>query len=82
MVRAFLRVASMTRPQRTAAPARTASASSSDDPVDTFVAYLEGGYSLDEFLRGYPTVSRQQAVAVQAWMLRHGSAALKLDRAS
>lgn len=33
-------------------------------PVDTFFEYLESGESLDEFLRQFPTVSRDQAVAV------------------
>ena len=29
-------------------------------PVQTFVEYLEGGYSLDEFLDNFPSVRRQQ----------------------
>jgi uncharacterized protein (DUF433 family) len=32
-------------------------------PVRTLIDYLEGGYSLDEFLEGFPTVRREQAVA-------------------
>ena len=30
-------------------------------PVDTFLDYLKGGHTVDEFLEGYPTVSRRQA---------------------
>ena len=33
-------------------------------PVQTLVDYLEGGDSLDEFLDDFPTVGREQAVAV------------------
>jgi uncharacterized protein (DUF433 family) len=33
-------------------------------PVDTLFDYLESGKPLDEFLRQFPTVSREQAVAV------------------
>lgn len=33
-------------------------------PVDTLFEYLEAGDTLDEFLRQFPTVTRQQAVAV------------------
>ena len=33
-------------------------------PVKTFFDYLEGGYSLDEFLRNFPTVQRDQAIAL------------------
>jgi uncharacterized protein (DUF433 family) len=32
-------------------------------PYRTFLDYLEGGDSLDEFLEDFPTVSRQQAIA-------------------
>lgn len=32
-------------------------------PVRTLIDYIEGGETLDEFLRQYPTVSRKQAVA-------------------
>lgn len=32
-------------------------------PVDTLVDYLEGGYSLDEFLNHFPSVRREQAIA-------------------
>ena len=33
-------------------------------PVDTMFEYLEAGDTLDEFLRQFPTVTREQAVAV------------------
>ena len=31
-------------------------------PVQTLLDYLEGGDSVDEFLQGFPTVSRQQVI--------------------
>jgi uncharacterized protein (DUF433 family) len=33
-------------------------------PVDIFWEYLEGGYSLDEFLAQYPSVQREQCTAL------------------
>ena len=33
-------------------------------PVDTLFEYLEAGDTLDEFLRQFPTVAREQVVAV------------------
>ncbi len=30
-------------------------------PVKTFFDYLEGGYTLDEFLRNFPSVRRDQS---------------------
>lgn len=33
-------------------------------PVDTLFEYLEAGETLDEYLRQFPTVSRQQVIAV------------------
>jgi uncharacterized protein (DUF433 family) len=32
-------------------------------PVQTLLDYLEGGESIDDFLAGFPTVSRDQVVA-------------------
>ena len=32
-------------------------------PVQTLFDYLEGGDTLEEFLQGFPTVSREQALA-------------------
>jgi uncharacterized protein (DUF433 family) len=31
-------------------------------PVQTLLDYLEAGDSIDEFLTGFPTVSREQAI--------------------
>ena len=31
-------------------------------PLQNLVDYLEGGYSLDEFLEDFPSVSREQAI--------------------
>ena len=33
-------------------------------PLRNLIDYLEGDYSLDEFLDDFPTVSREQAIAV------------------
>jgi uncharacterized protein (DUF433 family) len=32
-------------------------------PIQTFVDYLEGGATIDDFLAGFPTVKREQVVA-------------------
>ncbi len=32
-------------------------------PVQTLIEYLEGGHLIDEFLDGFPTVSREQVIA-------------------
>jgi uncharacterized protein (DUF433 family) len=32
-------------------------------PVQTLLDYLEGGDSIDDFLGGFPTVTRQQVIA-------------------
>ncbi len=32
-------------------------------PAQTFIEYLEGGQTIDEFLDGFPTVSREQVIA-------------------
>ena len=32
-------------------------------PVQTLIEYLEGGQSIDEFLEGFPIVSREQVIA-------------------
>ncbi len=31
-------------------------------PIQTLIDYLKGGDSIDEFLEGFPTVSREQVV--------------------
>jgi uncharacterized protein (DUF433 family) len=32
-------------------------------PVQTLIEYLEGGETIDEFLEGFPTVTREQVIA-------------------
>ena len=32
-------------------------------PIQTLIEYLEGGESIDEFLKGFPTVTREQVIA-------------------
>lgn len=32
-------------------------------PIQTFLEYLEGGQSIDDFLDGFPTVTREQLMA-------------------
>jgi uncharacterized protein (DUF433 family) len=32
-------------------------------PVQTLIEYLEGGEKIDEFLQGFPTVTRDQVIA-------------------
>jgi uncharacterized protein (DUF433 family) len=32
-------------------------------PIQTLIDYLEGGESIDDFLKGFPTVTREQVVA-------------------
>jgi uncharacterized protein (DUF433 family) len=32
-------------------------------PIQTLVDYFEGGETLEDFLKGFPTVSRKSAVA-------------------
>ncbi|HEX3553644.1 MAG TPA: DUF433 domain-containing protein [Thermoanaerobaculia bacterium] len=48
-------------------------------PVQTLLDYLEGGESLDTFLDHFPTVSREQAVAVlelaKTMLIAHARAA-------
>jgi len=44
-------------------------------PIDTLPEWLAGGYTLEEFLDNFPTVSRQQAIR-----FIEESAALLLER--
>jgi uncharacterized protein (DUF433 family) len=32
-------------------------------PVQTFIDYIKGGESIDDFLEGFPTVPREQVIA-------------------
>jgi uncharacterized protein (DUF433 family) len=32
-------------------------------PVETLIEYLEGGESIDQFLEGFPSVTREQVIA-------------------
>lgn len=32
-------------------------------PVQTFIEYLEGGQTIDDFLDGFPSVTREQVIA-------------------
>lgn len=32
-------------------------------PVQTLIEYLEGGQTIDDFLEGFPTVTREQVIA-------------------
>lgn len=32
-------------------------------PVQTLIEYLEGGETIDDFLQGFPTVTRDQVIA-------------------
>ena len=43
--------------------------------VKTFVDYLKGGHTLDDFLDGFPTVSRDQAEAYLETTLEAADAA-------
>ena len=36
-------------------------------PVETLFDHLEAGISLDQFLEDFPTVSREQAIALLDW---------------
>ena len=36
-------------------------------PVETLFDHLEAGISLDQFLEDFPTVSREQAIALLGW---------------
>lgn len=49
-------------------------------PVDTLFEYLEMGDTLDEFLRQFPTVTRDQAIAVLE-MSRRAARSESLPRA-
>ena len=46
-------------------------------PIQTLLDYLEGGATIDDFLAGFPTVKREQVVA-----LLHEATARMISKAS
>ena len=42
-------------------------------PVEILFEYLEAGETMDEFLRQFPTVTREQAIAVLETAKRHAT---------
>ena len=34
-------------------------------PIQTYLAYMEGGETIDDFLEGFPSVTREQVVALE-----------------
>lgn len=32
-------------------------------PIQTLIEYIEGGHSIDDFVQGFPSVTREQVVA-------------------
>ena len=51
-------------------------------PLATFLDYIEEGYSLEAFLRGYSGVSRKQAGAVLHWFGNQSRKSVGLELAS
>jgi uncharacterized protein (DUF433 family) len=51
-------------------------------PLATFLDHIEAGCSLDEFLKGYSGVKREQALAVLAWLSQKSRESIGLDLAS
>jgi uncharacterized protein (DUF433 family) len=47
-------------------------------PIQTLFDYLEGGETLEDFLEGFPTVSRESAVAAQGIEYQQNLTARKL----
>ena len=48
-------------------------------PVTTLFDYIASGESLDEFLIGFPGVSREQAIAVLRWQSKESRRLLDQD---
>ena len=48
-------------------------------PVETFIDYVTGGASVEDFLAGYPTVERWQAEALMDLLLAHAEAMTRGD---
>jgi uncharacterized protein (DUF433 family) len=40
-------------------------------PAQTLIDYLEGGETIDDFLQGFPTVSREQVIAFLEEVKQH-----------
>jgi uncharacterized protein (DUF433 family) len=51
-------------------------------PLATFLDHVEVGYSLDEFLKGYSSVRREQAALVLEWLSHESRKTIGLDLAS
>lgn len=51
-------------------------------PVATFLDHVEAGFSLDQFLRGYSSVQREQATAVLVWLGHESRKTIGLEYAS
>lgn len=51
-------------------------------PVETFLDYMESGYSLDRFLQGYKSVRREQALVVLHWQSHKSRKALLSESVS
>ena len=47
-------------------------------PVEILFDYLADGISLDRFLHGYPTVEREQALAVVRWQAEQSRRMVRL----
>lgn len=43
-------------------------------PVETFIEYLEGGESIDDFLEGFPSVTREKRWSPSSRRRRRGLA--------
>lgn len=39
-------------------------------PIQTLIDYLEAGDTLDEFLKDFPSISREHAIAVVNWQAK------------
>lgn len=51
-------------------------------PLSTFLDYIETGYSLDRFLRGYSSVRQEQATAVLEWFSNQSRQSSGLEQSS
>lgn len=51
-------------------------------PIGTFIDHVESGVSLDDFLEGYPSVKREQAILVLEWFSQESRKSIGLDLAS